>query len=97
VTWDALAERILPSLGELVRHGVLPQGTLVTAVDPEGQFIGEIAGDGQLTVGEFTYSSPGRAAREHGSDAGDGWTYWLAHINTEPVTPADLREKAAVG
>jgi hypothetical protein len=86
---------VLPSLAELVSSGVMPAGTLVTALDAEDELIAEITEDGQLKVGEHAYSSPGRAAHEHGSDRGDGWNYWLAHLGGEPVSLAALREKAA--
>lgn len=89
------AELALPSLSELVSGGVLPAGTLVTAVDSDDELIGEITEDGQLVVGDFAYSSPGRAAHEHGSDAGDGWSYWLAHLDDESIPLEVLRERAA--
>jgi hypothetical protein len=89
------AELALPSLSELVSGGVLPAGTLVTAVDSDDELIGEITEDGQLVVGDFAYSSPDRAAHEHGSDAGDGWSYWLAHLDDESIPLEVLRERAA--
>jgi hypothetical protein len=88
------AELALPSLSELVGSGVLPVGTLVTALDSEDEVIGEITEDGQLVVGDFAYSSPDRAAHAYGSDAGDGWSYWLAHVNDEPISLKALRERA---
>ena len=89
------AELALPSLSELVSGGVLPAGTLVTAVDSDDELIGEITEDGQLVVGDFAYSSPDRAAHEYGSDAGDGWNYWLAHLDDESIPLEVLRERAA--
>jgi hypothetical protein len=46
-------------------------------------------------VDEHTYSSPDRAAQEHGSDSGDSWTYWLAHLGGDPVPLQALRETAS--
>jgi hypothetical protein len=89
------AELALPSLSELVSSGMLPTGTLVTALDGDDELIGEITEDGQLAVGDYVYSSPDRAAHEHGSDTGDGWNYWLAHLGGEPVPLEVLRESAA--
>jgi len=86
---------VLPSLMELVSGGMLPAGTLVATVDAEGEPIGEITEDGQLRIGEHAYSSPERAAHEHGSDSGDGWNYWLAHIDSDLISLAALRESAA--
>jgi len=88
------AELALPSLSELVGRGVLPAGTLVTAIDSEDELIGEITEDGQLVIGDFSYSSPDRAAHAYGSDTGDGWSYWLAHLNDEPIPLKVLREQA---
>jgi len=89
------AELALPSLSELVGSGVLPAGTLITAVDANDELIGEITEDGQLVVGDYAYNSPDRAAHEHGSDAGDGWSYWFAHLDDEPISLKELRERAA--
>lgn len=89
------AELVLPSLMDMVSGRMLPAGTLVTTVDAEGELIGEITEDGQLKIGEHAYSSPDRAAHEHGSDSGDGWNYWLAHLGGEPTPLATLRERAA--
>jgi len=89
------AELALPSLAELVDSGALPPGTLVTALDAEGELIAEITEDGQLMVDEHAYSSPDRAVHEHGSDAGDGWSYWLAHLGGDPIPLEALRESAA--
>jgi hypothetical protein len=88
------AELALPSLAELVSSGALPVGTHVAALDAESELIGEIMEDGQLKVGEHAYSSPDRAAHEHRSDSGDGWNYWLAHLGTDPISLATLRENA---
>ena len=74
---------------------VLPAGTLITAVDANDELIGEITEDGQLVVGDYAYNSPDRAAHEHGSDAGDGWSYWFAHLDDEPISLKELRERAA--
>lgn len=90
------AELALASLAELVGSGVLPAGTLVTALDGDDELVGEITEDGQLIVGDYAYSSPDRAAHDHGSDAGDGWSYWLAHLGEgDPVPLEALRERAA--
>jgi hypothetical protein len=90
------AELVLPSLAELVTSGVLPAGTTVTALDAEGGLTGEITEDGQLVVGEHAYSSPDKAARENGSDTGDGWDYWLAHLSGDLISLAALRESTTV-
>ena len=68
---------------------------LILPQDADGELIGEITEDGQLLVGEHVYSSPDRAAHEHGSDAGDGWSYWLVHLGNEPIPLEVLREGAA--
>jgi hypothetical protein len=90
------AEKQLPSLSTLVASGILPAGTLVTALDAEGDLLGEITDEGQLKLGDHIYASPDIAAREHGADISDGWQYWLAYLDNEPTPFATLREAAHV-
>ena len=56
--------------------------------------IAEVAATGQ--VGEHLCETVDRAAREDHGEAGSGWDYWQAHLDSEdePVTLAELRDRA---
>ncbi|XRQ16908.1 GmrSD restriction endonuclease domain-containing protein [Actinomadura welshii] len=87
----------LPTFEHLVSSGTLPPGTLLTPVDPDRPTIAEVIEDGYIQVGEHLCETVDRAAREDHAEAGSGWEYWQAHLDDEdePVTLADLRERAA--
>lgn len=91
----SVAEVVLPTLEALVSEGVLPVGTLLTPIDSDRDTIGEITEDSYLKVGEHRYDSVDRAARDDGADIGNGWDYWLAHIDEGPVLLADIRARAS--
>lgn len=84
----------LPSLEDLVASDDLPAGTLLSARDDD-DVIGEVTSDGRIQIGEDRYESPTAASRARGADIDSGWDYWLAHLDTEPVSLAEVREAAA--
>jgi hypothetical protein len=94
-TEPSIAEVVLPTLEVLVAEGMLPVGTLLTPIDSDRDTIGEITEDGYLKVGEHQYDSVDRAARDDGADLGNGWDYWLAHVEAGPLLLADIRARAA--
>lgn len=87
----------LPTFEHLVNSGTIPPGTLLTPVDPDRSTIAEVLEDGYIQVGEHLCETVDRAAREDHAEAGSGWDYWQAHLDDEgePLTLADLRERAA--
>lgn len=87
-----------PSFEALVLAGSLPPGTLLTPVDPEGTgTVAEVTEDGFIQVGEHLCETVDRAAREDHADAGSGWDYWQAHLESEnePVALFILRDRYA--
>ena len=88
----------LPSLQELVARGVLSPGTKLTPVNPDRPTVAEITEDGEVRIGERTFETLNRAAREDGADIDDGWDYWLAHLDgdEEPAPLSQLRARAAI-
>jgi hypothetical protein len=87
----------LPTFEKLVADGVVPVGTLLTPVDTERDTIAEVSEDGYIQVGEHLCESVELAAKEDNAGLDSGWDYWQAHldIEDEPVTLAELRERAA--
>jgi hypothetical protein len=87
----------LPTFESLVTSGILPPGTLLSPIDPDRPTIAEVIEDGYIKVGEHLCETVDRAAREDHAEAGSGWDYWQAHLDDEdePITLADLRERAA--
>jgi hypothetical protein len=67
------------------------------AVDEErSNTVAEVMEDGFIQVGEHLCGTVDRAAREDQAEAGSGWEYWQAHLDSEdePVTLVELRERA---
>ena len=90
---------VLPSLQDLVARGILRPGTKLTPVNPDRPTVAEITEDGEVRIGERTFETLNRAAREDGADLDDGWDYWLTHFdgNEEPAPLSQLRARVAVG
>lgn len=96
---SAPAVTTLPTFENLVTSGILPPGTLLSPVDPEGSgTIAEVMEDGFIQVGEHLCETIDRAAKEDHAEAGSGWDYWQAHLDDEddPVTLSELRERALI-
>ncbi len=55
--------------------------------------------DGEVRIGERTFETLNRAAREDGADIDDGWDYWLTHLDgDEEAAPlSQLRARLTVG
>lgn len=88
---DEPAPTGLPTFEELVLSGRLPAGTLLSPVDGDRETLAEVTEGGSIIVGERECGTPADAAREDGADAGDGWDYWQAHLGSDPVPIASLR------
>jgi hypothetical protein len=82
---EATAEETLHTLKELCSLGLLPAGTPVSPAEADRDTIGEITEDGLFQIGEHTYDSPTRAARDGGADTNDGWFYWEAQLEDGSV------------
>ena len=95
----AQTDVVLPSLQDLVARGVLSPGTKLIPVNPDRPTVAEITEDGEVRIGERTFETLNRAAREDGADIDDGWDYWLTHLDgDEEAAPlSQLRARLTVG
>jgi hypothetical protein len=83
------------SVKDLLRRGVLREGeSLMIRRRSASSVGGTVQGDGMITVGKTSYSSPSAAARAAlGVSASDGWIRWRVPRLGER-TLAEVREEA---
>jgi hypothetical protein len=66
----------LRSISDLIERGLLHIGQVLIPLDPDEIVRAEIADDFSIRVGDHSYSSLDRAARDRIADTADGWEFW---------------------
>jgi hypothetical protein len=81
---------VLPSLAEMIEHGLLAAGAVLMPADSALDVLATVLENGFLEVGGQVYETPTEAAVASAGGSVEGWHFWLADGPSGPVTLAQL-------